>query len=138
MKKRHAIDIRIYYEDTDAGGVVYHGSYLRFGERGRTELLRALGHQNSEIAKDFGVMFVVKHIDIDYQKPVFLDDLLKLETRIEHLKNTSFVMHQTFTCTNRGGEMVADMKVALVCVDVDVIKPVRLPDAIRREFEQMG
>ncbi len=127
----HTTDIRVYYEDTDAGGVVYHASYLRFAERGRTEFLRHLGHQNRDLEKEFGILFVVRHIDIHYHKPAFLDDCLRMETSIEKMKNTSFVMKQS---AHRDKEIIADMHVALVCVDANTIKPVRLPDVIQKEF----
>lgn len=129
---KHSIDIRVYYEDTDAGGVMYHAQYLNFAERGRTEFLRHLGHQNSALAQDLGIIFVVRHAEIDYIKPAFLDDLLTMETSILSLKNTSFVMRQKLL---RGKDLVADMKVALVCVDHKTIKPVRLPDTVKSEFE---
>ena len=106
----HDMKIRIYYEDTDAGGVVYHGSYLNFAERGRTEFLRDIGHQNSDLRKEFGVIFVVKHMDIEYVSPGFLDDILRLETSIEEMKNSSFVMRQTLYCENRNDVLVCDMK----------------------------
>ncbi len=129
----HSIGIRIYYENTDAGGVVYHANYLNFGERWRTEFLRHLGHENNELEKEFGTIFVVRHIEIDYHKPAFLDDLLRLDTSIKEMQNTSFVMRQTLY---REDEMIADMKVALVCVNTNTIKPVRLPDTVKDEFEK--
>lgn len=132
----HDMKIRIYYEDTDAGGVVYHGSYLNFAERGRTEFLRDIGHQNSDLRKEFGVIFVVKHMDIEYVSPGFLDDILRLETSIEEMKNSSFVMRQTLYCENRNDALVCDMKVALVTVNSEAIKPSRIPDALRVEFEK--
>lgn len=90
---QHTTDIRIYYEDTDAGGVVYHANYIAYGERARAEFLRHIGHQSSNLAKDCGVTFVVKHIDIEYHKPAFLDDLLTVHTSITSIKNSSFTMH---------------------------------------------
>ena len=128
----HSLDIRIYYEDTDAGGVVYHANYLNFAERGRTEWLRALGHQNSDLRGEYGVIFVVKHVDIDYIKPAFLDDQLKLVTQVKTIKNSSLIMKQ---CVIRNGEKLTDMDVVLVCVDIKTLKPVRLPDILRSEFE---
>lgn len=128
----HSINIRIYYEDTDAGGVVYHASYLKFGERGRTEFLRHLGHQNTTLGEDYNILFVVKHIEIEYLKPAFLDDILREDTAIETMKNTSFTMRQVFY---RGEDKVCEMHVALVCVDSNTIKPVRLPDVIQKEFK---
>lgn len=129
----HSIDIRVYYEDTDAGGVVYHAQYLNFAERGRTEFLRHLGHQNTTLKQEFGTIFVVRHAEVDYIKPAFLDDFLRLETSILSMKNTSFVMRQQLF---REKDLVADMKLALVCVDHAAFKPVRLPDVVKREFEQ--
>ncbi|MCC6597471.1 MAG: tol-pal system-associated acyl-CoA thioesterase [Alphaproteobacteria bacterium] len=129
----HSIDIRIYYEDTDAGGVVYHANYLNFGERGRTEFLRHIGHENSHLAREFGTIFVVKHIEIEYVRPAFLDDLLILSTRIEDMKNSSFKMRQTLT---KDGGIISDMQVALVCVDANTLKPVRIPDVLRHAFQK--
>jgi acyl-CoA thioester hydrolase len=133
---KHKMDIRIYYEDTDAGGVVYHANYLNFAERGRTEFLRELGHQNSELERDFGVLFVVKHIDIEYAKPAFLDYQLRMESVITEMKNSSFIMQQTLYCESRDNELISDMRVALVTVDTNTIKPVRLPEIIRTEFSK--
>ena len=129
---KHTIDIRIYYEDTDAGGIVYHPNYLKFAERGRTEFLRHTGFNNSDLQNDIGVMFVVRHIDIDYLKTAVLDDALTLETTIQNIKNTSFTMHQR-TC--RGDDVIADMHVVMVCVDMKTHKPVRLPENIKEAFQ---
>ncbi len=129
---QHNLDIRVYYEDTDAGGVVYHANYLNFAERARTEWLRSLGHQNSDLSKEFGIIFVVKHVDIEYIRPAVLDDELQMRTHIKTMKNSSFTMQQSLY---RGDEMLADMHVAVVCVDTNTIKPVRLPDILRSEFK---
>jgi len=128
----HTLNLRIYYEDTDAGGVVYHAQYLNFAERGRTEWLRKLGHQNSALAEEFGVLFVVKHVDIEYMKPAVLDDELQLKTRMKTMKNTSFTMQQTLY---REKKILSDMHVAIVCVDTKTIKPVRLPGILRSKME---
>ncbi len=129
---KHSIDIRVYYEDTDAGGIVYHSNYLNFGERGRTEFLRHTGFSNSELQSRLGIIFVVRHIESDYLKPALLDDELTLETTIKELKNSSFAMHQR---TVRAGEVMADMHVTLVCVDTKNFKPVRLPEDIKEAFQ---
>lgn len=129
---KHSIDIRIYYENTDAGGIVYHANYLNFAERGRTEFLRHTGFENSKIHKNHGVIFVVRHIEIDYLKPALLDDVLQLETTIIELKNSSFIMHQ---CAVRDSEVIADMRVVLVCVDTKSYKPVRLPENVKEAFQ---
>ena len=129
---KHIMDIRVYYEDTDAGGIVYHANYLNFAERGRTEFLRKCGFTNSELQNKLGVMFVVRHIEIDYLKPSLLDDALQMETTILELKNSSFSLHQR---TVRAGETMADMHVVLVCVDTVSHKPVRLPEDIKEAFQ---
>lgn len=130
---KYSMDIRIYYEDTDAGGIVYHANYLNFAERGRTEFLRHVGFDNSEISKNHNVIFVVRHIDINYLKPALLDDLLQLETTICDVKNTSFIMHQ---CAVKDGDIIADMRVVLVCVDTNSYKPVRLPENVKEAFQR--
>lgn len=135
---KHTIDIRVYYEDTDAGGIVYHANYLKFGERGRTEFLRHTGFQNQVLHAERGIIFVVRHIEIDYLKPAFLDDALTLESTIKSMKNSSFTMHQRTIRPVQGGEaqVIADMRVALVCVDVQDYKPVRLPDDVKGAFQK--
>lgn len=137
---KHTIDIRIYYEDTDAGGIVYHANYLKFGERGRTEFLRHTGYDNWRLQKDRGVMFVVRHIEIDYLTPAFLDDSLKMETTIREMKNTSFMMHQRTVRPDPNdpsapSEVITDMRVALVCVDTSTFKPVRVPEDVKSSFQ---
>lgn len=133
----HAVPIRIYYEDTDAGGVVYHASYIRFSERGRTEFLRFLNHENSALQREYNTMFVVRHIEVDYLKPAFLDDLLKLKTSILEMKNTSFIMRQSFFPDDKEGDeksMICDMRVTLVSVDTKTIRPKAMPDVVKADF----
>ncbi|MCB1681250.1 MAG: tol-pal system-associated acyl-CoA thioesterase [Alphaproteobacteria bacterium] len=137
---KHRIPIRVYYEDTDAGGVVYHANFLKFAERGRTEFLRAVGYENLELKKSKGLIFVVRHISVDYLKPAFLDDSLIMQSTIETMKNTSFTMHQAVFREKRaenGGveaELICDMHVVLVCVETEKIKPARIPDEIKQAF----
>jgi acyl-CoA thioester hydrolase len=130
----HKINVQIYYEDTDAGTVVYHANYLKYGERARSEFLRNIGHQCSTLAKDLGVIFVVKHIDVEYVRPAFLDDLLTVETTITEMKNSSFRMRHIIT---KNDELICDLYVALVCVDANTIKPVRIPELLRTEFQNL-
>ncbi|MBI1302001.1 MAG: tol-pal system-associated acyl-CoA thioesterase [Alphaproteobacteria bacterium] len=127
------MDIRVYYEDTDAGGVVYHGNYLNFGERGRTEFLRAVGFENKKLADTLGIIFVVRHIEIDYLKTAHLDDMLTQETTILEMKNSSFIMHQKLL---RDGELISDMRVVLVCVETKNYTPVRLPENVKEAFQR--
>lgn len=130
---KHTLPIRVYYEDTDAGGVVYHANYLKFAERGRTEFLRAAGFENNALSAEEGVIFVVRHIDINYLKPAFLDDALDMITTIQTMKNSSFTMHQRVTRPDKN-EMICDMHVVLVCVDTKDYKPVRLPEKVKGAF----
>lgn len=133
----HTIPIRIYYEDTDAGGITYHASFIRFCERGRSEYLRDLGYTNSNLTKELGTFFVARHLEADYYKPAFLDDLLQLETSVMEMRNTSFIMRQVFTKDfGAKTERICELKVTLVCVRAHDIKPVRIPDALRAEFEK--
>ncbi len=129
----HTIPIRIYYENTDAGGVVYHAQYINFGERARAEYLRDIGFQSSDIARELNVHFVVRHLEVDYLKPAFLDDLLSCQTTTLEIKNTSFILLHEF---HRGDEMIAKIKVTLVCVRTDDIKPVRLPEDLRAAMQR--
>ena len=130
----HEIDIRIYYEDTDAGGVVYHANYLNFGERARCELLRSIGHECSTLEETLGMIFVVKHADIEYMRPAVLDDALKVVTTIEKMKNTSFLARH---CVQKQGETICEMHVTLVCVDTNTIKPVPIPDVLRTALQPL-
>ena len=128
---KHTIDYRVYYEDTDAMGIVYHANYISFCERGRSELLRDVGYPTSDIKEKLGIGFVIRHLDANYLKMVVLDSLLTVETTVKSMKNTSFVMEQAITCQN---SVVFTMDITIVCVDMGG-KPVRIPDALRAEFD---
>jgi acyl-CoA thioester hydrolase len=128
----HVIDIRVYYEDTDAGGIVYHSNYLNFAERARCEMMRDLGHECSALQKDTGIMFVLKAAELDYIAPSKLDDALQVATTVAYMKNTSFQLHQN---VRKDGKDICRMIVTLVCVNTDTIKPVRLPDELRTKLE---
>ena len=128
----HIFDIRVYYEDTDAGGIVYHSNFLNFAERSRCEMLRDLGYQASDIEKDLGMMFVIKHAEVEYILPAVLDDALQVATTVMQMKNTSFQMRQI---VRKKGQDICEMIITAVCVDTNAIKPVRLPDVLRSKFE---
>lgn len=127
MTHKHQAEYRVYYEDTDAGGIVYHANYLRFAERARTEWLRDLGFNQSDLKKQ-GVIFVVRHITVDYKKPAMLDDVLKVETVLHTLAGSSMVLHQEIL---KNGETAAMLHVAIVCINPGW-KPVRIPETIRK------
>lgn len=138
---KHSINIRIYYEDTDAGGIVYNANYLKFAERGRTEFLRFTGFESRRIQQEKGMIFVVRHVEIDYLAPAFLDDWLRMETSIAEMKNSSFVMHQRVVRPDIENPdlqpaIICDMRVTLVCVDTQTIKPVRMPEDVKSSFQK--
>ncbi len=130
MTKIHKADYRVYYEDTDAVGIMYHANFISHCERGRSEMLREIGYPASEVAEKLNIGFVVRHIDCDYLKMVKLDDLLTVNSTVKSMKNTSFIMEQTITCQN---SVVFSMDITLVCMDL-VGKPIRMPDVLRQKF----
>lgn len=132
----HAHPIRVYYEDTDAAGIVYYANYLKFAERGRTEFLRTLGFENSAIVDEHGLAFVVRHLEADYIKPACLDDALTVKTALLTLKKASFVMNQTVARAQKNGaeDIVFDMQVTLACITMPGGKPTALPKSVYDVF----
>ena len=125
---RHRYDLRVYYEDTDAGGIVYHANYLRFAERARTEALRAMGIPHAEMVGQFGLMFVVRRIEVDYQRPARLDDSLTVVTESVKVGGASLVLRQDV----RGpAGSCAIMMVRLACMKPGDNKPGRIPPGWR-------
>lgn len=124
----HVHPVRVYYEDTDAGGIVYYANYLKFAERARTELLRADGIENAALMNSERVAFAVKECHADYIKPARLDDLLEVRTRIVQTAGASVRMAQD-VC--RDGQVLVAITVRLACMDVDTGAPKRLPESVR-------
>ena len=120
------LSIRVYYEDTDAGGIVYHAAYLRFAERGRAEFVRNLGIDQQKMRSDLGLGFVVTSLSIDYLKPAYLDDRLTVTTEIALVRPASVNFNQTVA---REDQILANLKVRVACLDADG-NPVRLPTAL--------
>jgi len=120
--------VRVYYEDTDAGGVVYYANYLKFFERCRTEWLRALGVDQATLAREQGLQFVVTEIEAKYLAPARLDDELTVEARVDQLGRCSLAFEQRAT---RGGEVLALARVKVACMHVQRRVPARLPQSIR-------
>ncbi|MCK5284181.1 MAG: tol-pal system-associated acyl-CoA thioesterase [Alphaproteobacteria bacterium] len=132
----HLTDIRVYYEDTDSGGVVYYANYLKFTERARTELLRAGGFENHSLKEEYEVLFVVKHIEADFLKSARLDNLLRIETEVIQLKNASLVMKQSIFCPKDvdNDKHIFTLNVTLVCINAKSYKPVAIPKALKINF----
>ncbi|MGM0421613.1 MAG: tol-pal system-associated acyl-CoA thioesterase [Pseudomonadota bacterium] len=129
----HKLPIRIYYEDTDAGSVVYHASYLRFAERARSEMLRDMGYDHARLLREKAIGFVVRNLEIDYLRPAVLDDLLEVRSSVTRIGGASFDLQQTVF---RGEEMIADLKVVLVCMDTKTFSAARLPEDMRSLFNK--
>ena len=120
--------MRVYYEDTDFSGVVYHASYLRFLERGRTELLRAAGLDQSALAaRADGLVFAVRRMTIDYLRPARMDDMLAVETRLREVRGASVGMAQRI---RRGGENLVEAEVLVATLSGG--RPLRIPPQVRR------
>jgi len=116
MSKHHIFPIRVYYEDTDAGGIVYHSNFLNFTERARSEALREAGMDQSALWKSHGIGFVMRHASVDYLKPARLDDLLNVETHLEKLGRASMTLIHTLT---RDKMTLAKVHVKLAVIDRD-------------------
>jgi acyl-CoA thioester hydrolase len=128
----HALPIRVYYEDTDFSGVVYHASYLRFLERGRTELLRDLGVHQAALHGDAAALaFAVRRMTIDWLKPARMDDMVTVETRIGAIKGASLMLLQRIL---RGEELLLEAEVLVVAVSSG--KPARLPPGLKERLGQ--
>lgn len=125
----HQLTVRVYHEDTDFSGRVYHASYLRFLERGRTEWLRAQGFEQRELAARAAVVFAVRRIEIDYLRPALMDDLLTIETTIAAVGGATVHFRQSVV---RGEEKVAKAVVCIVAMSNG--RPVRLPRDMRGQF----
>ena len=128
----HTCEYRVYYEDTDAGGIMYHANYINWCERGRSEYLRDIGLQSSTIFEDTGVLFVVRHLEADYLKPAKLDQLLRVETGLKEMKNSSFILNQSIFCQD---SVLFSMTVTIVCIDGNA-RPVRIPDTVRTKIQE--
>jgi len=131
----HRIPIRVYYEDTDFSGLVYHASHLRFMERGRTELLRELGIQQRALLEGEaggGFFFVVRAMNLDFRRPALMDDLLTVETRVEAIGGASLTLAQAVL---RDGESLVTAKVTVAAVENGRAR--RLPPEVRAKFEQI-
>ncbi len=123
--------IRVYFQDTDAGGVVYHASYLNFMERARTEWLRSFGYSNAGMMKDLGRMFVVRSLLLNYLAPAELDDVLQATVEIIALGRSQITLRQKIL---RDDTNLSVGEVKLVCVLADNFKPVRVPEILRQQW----
>ena len=123
--------LKVYYEDTDAGGVVYYANYLNFLERARTEALVSLGFSNKKIKDEFGALIIVKSCSINYKKSAYLEDELSIRSFVKSITKTSFFMNQF---VSRGEDVIVEAKVHLVFVN-NMGKPMRIPRSLFQDFK---
>ena len=123
--------IKVYYEDTDSGGVVYYANYLKFLERARTEALFSIGYSNKKIKEKFNSLIIVKSCNIDYKKSANLEDELKIRSFVKSITKTSFFMNQIIS---RDDETIVEAQIHLVFVNENG-KPVKIPDEIYSQFK---
>jgi acyl-CoA thioester hydrolase len=129
----HRIRVRVYYEDTDAAGIVYHAAYLAFAERARTEMLRCLGLDHTGLRLRFGLAFTVRRCAIDYRAPARLDDLLEIHTRLVRLGGASLDLEQ---CVRRETQLLVRLEVRLGLLGTD-LRVARLPRQLGGAFDRL-
>ncbi|MBM3585712.1 MAG: tol-pal system-associated acyl-CoA thioesterase [Alphaproteobacteria bacterium] len=126
----HRFAVRVYYEDTDAAGIVYYANYLRFAERARTEWLRTLGFDHVRLDRDGGVGFAVRRCTVDYRRPARLDDVLEVATALKRARGASVTLEQV---VRRGEDELVRLDVELALLDA-AGRPARFPDPLRAAF----
>ncbi len=131
MHKNFTHDVKVYYEDTDAGGIVYYANYLKYLERARTEALSTIGLSNLKIKNDFGAFIIVKSCNIEYKKSVYLEDNLRIKSFIKSTSKTSLFMKQSIF---KDQILIVDAKIHLVFVN-EKSKPVKIPEKILLDFK---
>ena len=139
--------LRVYWEDTDAGGVVFYANYLKFFERARTEWLRSLGHQQEAMRMSDGVMFVVTDTSVRYLRPARLDDLLDVTVQVKHAGRAQLTIAQQAwkhasphanAATGTGTELLAEGTIRIGCVDAGTFRPARIPTAVCNSLSLSG
>lgn len=127
-------DTRVYYEDTDAGGLVYHANYLKYCERARTEWLRALGIEQTDLLKE-STAFVVRKAEVDFIAAAKFDQQLRICCKILELKRATILFEQTIT--NNNNTLLVKAVVSIACVNLEKMKPCRIPDHVLGEFSSV-
>ena len=131
MAKKFNFNIKVYYEDTDAGGVVYYANYLKFLERARSEAIHSLGFSNKGLLENHGILLIVKSCNIEYKQPAQLEDLLEISSEAISFTKTSILMKQLIL---KNKDIISEADVHLVAVD-NKGKPTKIPDQLKRKLE---
>ncbi|MEQ1530745.1 MAG: tol-pal system-associated acyl-CoA thioesterase [Methylococcales bacterium] len=124
--------VRVYYEDTDAGGVVFYANYLKFFERARTEMLRAKGFEQDQLMTNTGIIFVVRTVQIDYLRSAKFNDLLQVSAEITELKKVSLIFNQEITL---GQDLLCKSVIKIACLDVQSMRPKAIPENLYEQFK---
>ena len=120
--------VRVYYEDTDAGGVVYHGNYLKFFERARTERLRDLGFEQDDLRDQHGIVFAVRSADVQFIKPARFNDRLRVTADLAELKRVSLIFEQRIHRETGGSDLLCTARIRVACLAVENFSPCPIPD----------
>ena len=128
--------VRVYYEDTDAGGFVYYANYLKFLERARTEFLRSLGHEQDHLANVHNIRFIVCKVTIEYIKPAYFNELLSVSAKIAGIRKASLLFQQVIH--NQKHEQICQAEIKIACIDKSTLKPVTIPQFIISELDHVN
>ena len=134
MSKKFTHEIKVYYEDTDVGGVVYYSNYLKYLERARTEFLSSIGLSNNKLLQDYKTLIIVKSCNIEFVKSAKLEDKLKIFSSVDSFNKASFVMHQNI---KKDDDLIIDAKLKLVTVNQEG-KPIKIPLVLEKEFANLS
>lgn len=132
---QHILPIRIYYEDTDAGGIVYHANYLKFFERARTEVLRVLGFELSELLKKWDVQFVIRSVKLEFLHSACLDQLLCVITKVSEVKRATVMYNQTIRLESIDGPLLCEANIKVACLNANN-RPRGIPNFLSMEMKK--
>ncbi|MBK7490736.1 MAG: tol-pal system-associated acyl-CoA thioesterase [Nitrosomonas sp.] len=135
LNDNFSLPVRVYYQDTDAGGVVYHSTYLNFMERARYEWLRALGFNVHSMVEVHNMLFMVRSLEVEYLKPAILDNLLHVSVAVTEVGRSRIALFQEIICNH---VKLVSATIQVVCVGVDTLKPVRIPAPLREKIGKVA
>jgi acyl-CoA thioester hydrolase len=125
--------VRVYYEDTDAGGVVYHANYLNFYERSRTEMLRAMGYEQDALVIEKGIIFAVRSVEVDYLMPARFNELLQVSSEVSLIKPASLVFEQSIY---RDDATLSKATIRIACLDAKEMRPKKIPEDLIKQLRK--
>ena len=129
--------IRVYYEDTDSGGVVYYANYLKFMERARTEMLRASGFEQDRLRDESDLLFVVRNVELELKQPARFNEELIVQTKITRMSGTSIYFKQAIVRKDEQDQVLAEGNIQVVCISASSWRPVRIPEDILMEITRV-